>query len=84
MLRMYGLYKQAIRNRRNLRSLLGFPGGPDGKEPACNEGDPGSILKILWRRAWKPTPVFLPAEFHAQRNLVGYSPWGLKGQDMIE
>ena len=84
MLRMYVLHKYAIRNRGNLPSLLGFPGGSDGKEPACNAGDPGSILKIPWRRAWQPTPVFLPAEFHAQRNLVGYSPWGLKGQDMIE
>ena len=25
------------------------------------------------------TPVFLPGEFHGQRNLVGYSPWGHKG-----
>ena len=22
------------------------------------------------------TPVLLPGEFHAQRSLVGYSPWG--------
>ena len=22
---------------------MGFPGGSDGKEPACNVGDPGSI-----------------------------------------
>ena len=22
---------------------------------------------------WKPTPVFLPGEFHGQRSLVGYS-----------
>ena len=22
---------------------MGFPGGSDGKEPACNAGDPGSI-----------------------------------------
>ena len=22
---------------------MGFPGGLDGKESACNEGDPGSI-----------------------------------------
>ena len=27
-------------------------------------------------RAWQPTPVFLPGEFHGQRSLVGYSPWG--------
>ena len=31
--------------------------------------------KIPWRRAWEPTPVFLPGEFHGQRNLAGYSPW---------
>ena len=24
-------------------NCLGFPGGSDGKESACNEGDPGSI-----------------------------------------
>ena len=24
----------------------------------------------------QPTPVFLPGEFHEQRSLVGYSPWG--------
>ena len=25
----------------------------------------------------QPTLVFLPGESHAQRSLVGYSPWGL-------
>ena len=34
------------------------------------------VRKIPWRREWLPTPVFLPGEFHEQRNLVGYSPWG--------
>ena len=29
-------------------------------------------------REWLPTPVFLPGEFHGQRSLVGYSPWGRK------
>ena len=24
------------------------------------------------------TPVLLPGEFHGQRSLVGYSPWGCK------
>ena len=33
---------------------------------------------IPWRRAWQPTPVFLPGESHGQRNLAGYSPWGRK------
>ena len=35
-------------------------------------------LTCLWRRKWQPTPVFLPREFHGQRRLVGYSPWGRK------
>ena len=33
------------------------------------------VRKIPWRRAWKPTPVFLPGESHGQRSLEGYSPW---------
>ena len=33
---------------------------------------------IPWRRAWQPTPVFLPGESHGQRSLVDYSPWGHK------
>ena len=40
--------------------------------------------KIPWRRAWQPTVVFLPGEFHGQRSLVGHSPWGCKESDMTE
>ena len=36
------------------------------------------------RREWLPTPVFLPGEFHGQRSLVGYGPWGHKESDMAE
>ena len=32
------------------------------------------VRKIPWRRAWQPTPVFLPGESHGQRSLVGCSP----------
>ena len=28
-----------------------------------------------------PTLVFLPGEFHRQRSLAGYSPWGHKESD---
>ena len=42
------------------------------------------VGKILWSRKWHPPPVFLPGEFHGQRRLVGYSPWGCKELDMIE
>ena len=37
-----------------------------------------------WRRAWQPTPVFLPGESHGERSLVVYSPWGHKELDMTE
>ena len=33
--------------------------------------------KILWRRKWQSTPVFLPGKSHGQRSLVGYSPHGV-------
>ena len=36
------------------------------------------VGKIPWRREWQSTPVFLPGEFHGQRSLAGYSPWGCK------
>ena len=48
----------------------GFPSGSDGKESACNAGDPGSIPgseRSPWRREWQCTPVFLPGEFHGIR-----------------
>ena len=32
----------------------------------------------------QPTPVFLPVEFHAQRRLVGSSPWGCRELNMTE
>ena len=49
--------------------LVGFPGGSDNKECPW-------VRKIPWRKAWQPTSVFLPGEFHAPRSLVGYSPRG--------
>ena len=58
-----------------LKSHLGFPGDSDGKESACNVGDPGLIPGsgispgegngyhssiLAWRIPWR---------------LAGYSPW---------
>ena len=54
-------------------------GGLDGKEFACNVGDPGSIPeseRFLWKREWLPSPVFLPGKIHGQRILAGYSLCG--------
>ena len=65
-----------------------FPDGSAGKESAFNSGDnclqcrrpefDSWVRKILWRRKWLLTPVFLPWKFHGQRSLRGYSPWGNK------
>ena len=75
---------------RRARGILGFPGGTSGKEPACQwvrrkryRFDPWAG-KIPWRRAWKPTPVFLPGGSHGQTSLAGYSPCGRKESDTTE
>ena len=62
----------------------GFLNGSDGKQPVCNTGDPGLIpgSERSPGREQLPTPVFLPGEFHGQRSLVGYSPWGFKESNM--
>ena len=58
---------------------MGFIGGTSGKGSICQCGkcsfDPW-VGKILWRREWLPTPLFLSGKFHSQSSLVGYSPWG--------
>ena len=59
-------------------TIYGFPGGAGSKESTCQCGshkrhgfDPW-VGKIPWRRAWQPTPVFLPRESHGQMSLVNY------------
>ena len=42
------------------------------------------VRKILWRKEWQSTPVFLFGESHIQRSLEGYSSWGGKESDMTE
>ena len=59
---------------------MGFPGGADDKEYACNAADPGSIPGLgrsPGEEKWLPTPLFLPGESHGQKSLVGYSPCGV-------
>ena len=43
----------------------------------------GSLIHS-WRRDWQPTPVLLPGEFHGQRSLADYSPWGHKESNTTE
>ena len=70
--------------------ILGFPGGSGVKNPPANAGRHRRhgfhpwVGKMPWRRKWQPTPIFLPGEFHGQRSLTGYSPWGCKESDMTE
>ena len=67
-----------------------FPGGPSGKEPACQcrrrkrHGFYAWVAKIPWRRAWQPTAVFLPGESHGQKRLAVCSKWGCKESDMTK
>ena len=67
-----------------------FPGGPSGKEPACQcrrrkkQGFDPRVRKIPWGRAWQPTPVCWPGKSHGQRSLAVYSPWGRKESDTTE
>ena len=42
------------------------------------------VGKIPWRRAWQPTPLFLPLETHGQGSLASYNPWGCKESDTTE
>ena len=43
--------------------------------PAMQETQVGLLSQeIPWRRAWQPTPVFLPGKSHGWRSLVIYSP----------
>ena len=48
-------------------TIMDFSGGSVLKRPPGNEGDSSSIPRsggFPWRRAWQPTPVFLPGESH--------------------
>ena len=52
-------------------------------------GEPGGLPSVRSHRvgsdlAAAAAAVFLPGEFHGQRSLVGYSPWGYKDLDTTE
>ena len=60
-----------IKWNNNRTYLFGFPGGANGKQPACPCRRCGFDLwfgKIPWRWEWKwkPSPVSLPGEFHRE------------------
>ena len=67
--------------------FVGFPGGSDGKESACNAGDMGSIPGLgrsPGERHGNPLHYPCLENLHGQRSLTGYSPWGHKESDTTE
>ena len=60
-----------MRREFQFRDVLG---NSDGKESACQCRRPRFnpwVGKIPWRRAWQPTPIFLPGKSYGQRSLAG-------------
>ena len=53
--------------------------------PAMQETQVGSLgWEDPLEKEWLSAPVVLPAEFHGERNLMGYTPWGHKDLDTIK
>jgi len=60
--------------------FLCFPGGSDGKELACNEGDPGSIPGLRRSPGGGNGNTL---QYSCLENPID-SPWGCKESDMTE
>ena len=60
------------------------------KNPPANAGDKRDggfdpwVRKILWRRKWQPTPVFLPRENPMDRRASWATVHGAGESDMTE
>ena len=78
------LYFVKFSSWKDLHLKLGFSGGSDDKESACNAGFNPWVRKIPWRREWQSVPVFSPGELHGHMSLVDDSPWGLQELDTTE
>ena len=64
-----------------------FPGGSDGKEPACSMGDLGSIPGLGRSPGGEygnPLQHSCLENPHGQRSLAGYSPRGCKELGMTQ
>ena len=67
--------------------MLGFPGGLDSKESACNVGDPGLIPGLgsfPGEGNVNPLQYSFLENPHEQKSLEGYSPRGRKESDTTE
>ena len=66
---------------------VSFPGGPVGKESACNEGDLGPISGLgrsLGEGNGDPLQYSCLENPHGHRSLMGCSPWDGKELEMTE
>ena len=57
-----------------VQMVKNLPAMRETRVPSLGREDPS-------RRAWQPTPGFLPGESLGQRSLMGFSPWGHKESD---
>ena len=67
--------------------MPGCPGGSEGKESACDAGDPGSILGLGRSPGGghgNPLQCSCLENPHGQRSLAGLSPWGHRESDTTE
>ena len=63
---------------------MGFPGGSDSIESACNVGDLGSIPaseRSVGGGHGNPLQYSCLENLYGQRSLVSYSPWGHEESD---
>jgi len=63
---------------------LGFSGGSVVKNPPARQETRVQSLgqKDPLEKGMTIPSIILPGEFHGQRSLAGYSPWGHKESDM--
>ena len=86
LIRFLGWEDSWERNRLPIPVFLGFFGGSDGKESACNVGDlrsipglgrsPGGVHGNLLQCSCLENP-------YGQRSLTVYNPWGPKSQNQL-
>ena len=81
-----GLEKQRRQRPFICVRIMGFADGSVVKIPLGRQeyGDQSLRLEDLLEEAKQPTPVFLSGEFHGQRSLADYSPWGRNESDTTE
>ena len=78
------LYFLLLLSIPKIHRIPGLPGGAVCKESSCQcrrcqkSRSNSWVSKIPWSMKWQLTPVFLPEEFHGQRRLASFSPWGRK------